>query len=189
MSNEKIHEHIKQASDSIALMGSQAFIEKIAYAADRCVKALASGHKIMLIGNGGSAAQAQHMAAELAVRMKQTRPALAAIALTDSAIITAAGNDLSFAEIFSRQIEAVGQRGDILIAISTSGNSPNIVRALEAAWKNGIETIGMTGNDGGAVRVLADAVICVPSDVTEHTQEMHLVVCHALCGMIEKMVF
>jgi D-sedoheptulose 7-phosphate isomerase len=159
-------------------------------AAEITAHAMHSGHKLMVAGNGGSAADAQHLVAEFVVRLVADRRALPAIALTtDSSILTAAGNDWHFDRIFSRQIEALGQPGDVFLGISTSGNSKNIVAAFEAAKKLGIATIGLSGNEGGAMRSLCDYCIVIPSDVTMNIQECHLALEHIFCMMVERCVF
>jgi D-sedoheptulose 7-phosphate isomerase len=159
-------------------------------AAELTANAMQSGGKLMVAGNGGSAADAQHLVAEFVVRLVADRPALRAIALTtDSSILTAAANDWHFDRIFSRQIEALGQTGDVFLGISTSGNSKNIVGALEAARKLGITTIGLTGNDGGAMLSLCDLSIVIPSSTTANIQECHLALEHIFCMIVERCVF
>ena len=148
---------------------------------------VSNGNKILLIGNGGSAADAQHIAAELVVRYKDDRRALPAIALTtDSSILTAAGNDIGYQNIFSRQIEALGNKGDCLIAISTSGNSKNIINAVKISKKLGITSIGLTGNSGGDYANECDRLICVDSEVTARIQECHIFIGHYWCERIEE---
>lgn len=145
------------------------------------------GGTLLFCGNGGSAADAQHMATEYVVRYMRNRRAYPAIALTtDTSLITAAGNDLGFDHIFSRQIEALGKRGDLLIIHSTSGNSPNVLRAAEAATTLGIPVLALTKRDGGALRLLADHAIVVPTDRTDRAQEIHLCIQHAICDAIEQ---
>ncbi len=154
---------------------------------DACTNAIKSGNKIMLFGNGGSASDAQHLATELTVRFIENRKPIAAIALTtDTSTLTAAGNDFGFEYIFSRQIEALGQAGDVAIAISTSGKSPNIIKALEMARSKDIVTIGMSGRDGGLMPALCDEMLIVPSDITARIQEMHILLGHMLCGGLER---
>ena len=154
---------------------------------ETCVKTIESGNKIMFFGNGGSAADAQHLATELTVRFIDNRPPIAAIALTtDTSTLTAAGNDFGFEHIFSRQIEAIGKSGDIAIAISTSGKSPNIIRALEMASSKNIITIGMSGHDGGQMPPLCNNMLIVPSNITSRIQEMHILLGHMLCGGLEQ---
>lgn len=150
-------------------------------------EALAAGGKLLFCGNGGSAADAQHLAAEIVVRYKVNRRALPAIALTtDTSIITAGANDFSFDEIFSRQVEALARPGDVVIGISTSGKSPNVLRALEAAQAIGATAAGFTGRDGGPMVDIADPLVIVPSDVTARIQEMHIMLGHMLCETIEQ---
>jgi D-sedoheptulose 7-phosphate isomerase len=152
--------------------------------------AMRTGHKLLVAGNGGSAADAQHLVAEFVVRLTVNRPALRAIALTtDSSILTAAGNDYGFDHLFSRQIEALGQPGDIFLGISTSGNSKNILRALHQAKKMSIATIGFSGNNGGQMRSLCDHNIIIPSAVTMNIQESHLALEHIFCMLVEHFTF
>jgi D-sedoheptulose 7-phosphate isomerase len=149
-------------------------------------KAIRGGGKLLLFGNGGSAADAQHIAAELVIRYKSDRPAIAAIALTtDSSALTACGNDMGFADIFARQIEALARPGDVAIGISTSGRSPNILAALREARKRSVLTIGLTGAGGGEMASLCDAMLEVPSRVTARIQEVHITVTHMLCKALE----
>jgi len=153
--------------------------------------AFLAGGKLLLCGNGGSAADCQHMAAEFVSRLSRQfdRRALPALALTtDTSLLTAFGNDYSFEGIFERQVEAFGTAGDVLIAISTSGNSPNVLRAVEAARKRNIRTIALTGNSGGLATV-ADVAISVPSANTQYIQETHLAVEHVLCELVESTLF
>lgn len=148
--------------------------------------ALRSGHKLMLAGNGGSAADAQHLAAEFVSRLVADRPAMRAIALTtDTSILTAIGNDYGYARIFERQIEAIAQPGDVFLGISTSGNSPNILRAMEASNKIGVVTIGFTGKSGGGLVSLCNYCVQVASDVTMRIQEAHLALEHIFCMLVE----
>jgi D-sedoheptulose 7-phosphate isomerase len=153
---------------------------------------LRAGGKVMACGNGGSAADAQHFAAELIGRFERERQELAAIALTtDTSILTAVGNDYSYDEIFSKQVRGLGKKGDILIGISTSGNSKNVVRAIEAAKKMGIKIIALTGNGGGKIASLLDADdvhLCAPSTRTARIQETHLVLLHALCDGVDHLL-
>jgi len=154
---------------------------------DICASALSSGGKIMLFGNGGSAADAQHLATELTVRFIDDRKPLAAIALTtDTSTLTAAGNDLGFEHIFSRQVEALGNAGDVAIGISTSGNSANVLKALSTAHDNNMHTVGLTGRDGGKMKGDCDVLLVVPSDSTARIQEMHITLGHMLCGALER---
>lgn len=160
-------------------------------AVDAIFNALNNKKKILLCGNGGSAADAQHIATELVIRMsKPNRPALPAIALTtDTSMLTAGGNDIGFDNVFSRQIEALGQSGDILIAITTSGNSENINRAIKEAKKRGLTVIGFLGKGGGDSKNLVDVPIIIPSNDTQRIQEGHITLAHIICGMIEDELF
>jgi D-sedoheptulose 7-phosphate isomerase len=151
-----------------------------------CVTSIRAGGKIMLFGNGGSAGDAQHLATELTIRYKSNRAAIAAIALTtDTSALTACGNDLGFDRIFARQIEALGRPGDVVIAISTSGKSPNIIAALKQARAMKLMTAGLTGKGGGDMVGLADHLLVVPSDTTARIQEMHITLGQMLCGALE----
>lgn len=151
-----------------------------------CVKSIRGGGKLMLFGNGGSAADAQHLATELTVRYKSDRAAIAAVALTtDTSALTAAGNDLGFDMIFARQIEALGRPGDVAIAISTSGKSPNVIEALRQASAMKLVTAALGGKGGGDLAGLADHLLVVPSDTTARIQEMHITLGQMLCGALE----
>jgi len=154
------------------------------------LKAYKNHRKVLIVGNGGSAADAQHFAGELVSRFYYDRPALAAIALTtDTSVLTAIGNDYGYEDIFARQVQALGQTGDLLIAISTSGNSPNVLKAISQAKNQGLTIIGLTGRGGGKMRTACDICFRVPSDSTPHIQECHLVIEHALCASIEQSLF
>lgn len=173
-----------------AILSDDAFIQKITEAAAICTRALKNGNKILLAGNGGSAADCQHIAGELVSRFEFDRPGLPAIALTvDSSIMTAIGNDYGYVKLFERQLQSLGQSGDIFIAYSTSGNSPNILKALEHAKANGIFSIGFTGSRKGAMNALCDLVLEVPSGDTPKIQEGHLLIGHIICGLIEQAIF
>jgi D-sedoheptulose 7-phosphate isomerase len=149
-----------------------------------------AGGKLLVAGNGGSAADSQHLVAEFVARLTVDRPALRAIALTtDSSILTAIGNDWAFESIFSRQIEALALPGDVFLGISTSGNSKNIVKALHAAKKLGVHTIGFTGNGGGQMHQLCDHNVVIPSDTTMNIQESHLALEHIFCMLVERYTF
>lgn len=158
--------------------------------ANHCTEVLRQQKKILLVGNGGSAADAQHLAAELVSRLRYNRPALAAIALTtDTSSLTAIGNDYAFENIFARQLEAIGQPGDVLIGISTSGKSPNILRALETARARSITTIGLTGQHAPLMAERCDFVLNVPSKETPKIQECHIMFGHIICALIEDALF
>ncbi len=151
------------------------------------INALRSGNKILLIGNGGSAADAQHIAAEIIGRYKQDRPAYAALALTtDTSALTAISNDYGFEQVFARQVEGLGARGDVLLALSTSGRSPNILAALRTARERGLVTIGFTGSTGEALGALCDHLLVSPSDDTPVVQQIHLSVAHGIGDAIEQ---
>ncbi len=165
---------------------------EIEKSANLLADALRNGGKILICGNGGSAADSQHIAAELVVRLRShiNRPALAAIALTvDSSILTAGGNDIGFDNIFARQVEALSRPGDCLIAISTSGNSENVLRAAIAARKMGVRTIGLLGKDGGTIKNECDLSVIVPSSNTARIQETHIFIAHLWCEAIEELLF
>jgi D-sedoheptulose 7-phosphate isomerase len=154
---------------------------------DACIAAINRGNKIMFIGNGGSAADAQHLATELTVRYKKDRLPIAAIALTtDTSALTAIGNDFGFDQLFARQVAALGKPGDVLIAISTSGNSQNVLTALDWARRMKITTVGFTGGTGGKMLPALDIALCVPSNVTARIQEMHISFGQMLCGGLEQ---
>jgi D-sedoheptulose 7-phosphate isomerase len=185
---------LKQLTRSIEVLqktlAEPSVAEAVVEAGNATAKAMRAGHKLMLAGNGGSAADAQHLAAELVVRLTVHRPPLRAIALsTDTSILTAAGNDFSYESVFERQVEALGQKGDVFLAISTSGNSNNMLKALKKAREIGILTIGYTGNGGGAMNDLCDINIVVPSSVTVNIQEAHLVLEHIFGMVVERAYF
>ena len=153
----------------------------------RMAESLIAGGRILAFGNGGSAADAQHFAAELVGRLPRERPGLSAIALTtDPSVVTAVGNDMGFAVIFRRQVEAHGRRGDVALGITTSGRSPNVVEGLRAARQRGLVTVGLTGNGGGEVAGLVDHLIDVPHRDTPRIQEVHAMVLHLLCEIVEE---
>lgn len=164
--------------------------QTVAAAAQRTARAMKEGRKLMVAGNGGSAADAQHLVAEFVSRLTVDRPALPAVALTvDTSILTAIGNDYAYENVFERQIEALGQPGDIFLALSTSGNSRNVIRGLERARQMGIVTIGYSGNGGGRMAVLCDYSVVVPSAVTMNIQESHIALEHIFCMLVEKCYF
>ncbi len=163
---------------------------EILIVAERMATALKADKKIVIFGNGGSAADAQHMAGELVGRFVKERRALPAIALTtDTSILTAVGNDYGYEDIFSRQIEGLVRRGDVALGISTSGNSKNVLRGLASAKDQGAFTIGLTGKAGGKLASAANVAIKVPSTNTQRIQESHLTIIHLVCGLIEEMLF
>lgn len=159
-------------------------------AADLVTQAFRSGGKLLLFGNGGSAADAQHIAAEFVNRFRIERPGLPAIALTtDSSILTSIGNDSDFIEIFARQVKTLGSEGDVVIAISTSGTSPNVIRGVEAAKEVPLHVIGFAGRDGGKLASLCDISLVVPSDSVSHIQETHITVGHVICELVDQKLF
>jgi D-sedoheptulose 7-phosphate isomerase len=172
---------LEQATQDAALLGAARKIAAVVIAA------LRSGNKLLIIGNGGSAADAQHIAAEIVGRYKQDRPAWAAIALTtDTSALTAIANDYGFEQVFARQVEGLGQRGDVLLALSTSGRSPNILAALRTARERGLVTIGFTGSKGEALAEFCDHLLVAPSADTPIVQQIHLAVAHGICEEIEQ---
>lgn len=172
------------------LLSNPSFTREIGDIADICAQALCDGHRIMFCGNGGSAADAQHLAAELSGRFYADRKPLAAEALTvNTSYLTAVANDYSFDDIFSRLVEGNGNKGDVLIGLSTSGNSENVIRAFEAAHRKGIVTVGMTGETGGKLAPISDYIIRVPSADTPRIQEAHILIGHIICEIVEANLF
>ena len=170
-----------------ALLEDQRLIQTIAEVAEAMSRALADGHKLLFFGNGGSAADAQHLAAELVGRYQQERRALPALALTaNTSTLTAIGNDYSYERVFARQLEALCSPGDVAVGISTSGKSPNVLSAMRAAKEIPVTTVGMTGMGGGELAALSDYCICVPSEQTPRIQESHILIGHILCEVIEQ---
>ena len=169
------------------LEATKALIPDIEKAGALIKEALASGHKILFCGNGGSAADSQHLAAEIVGRFQKERPAFPAIALTvDTSILTAVGNDYGFDTVFRRQVHALGEKGDILIGISTSGNSGNVLEAIEEAHAKGLTVIGMTAYGGGKMKDACDICLAIPAKVTARAQEMHIMIGHILCEIAEE---
>lgn len=169
-----------------SLRGQQSVLQKIA---EELARAIVSGHKVLWCGNGGSAADSQHLAAELMGRFRAERRALASIALTtDTSILTAVGNDYGFEKVFQRQVEALCAEGDVLVGISTSGSSSNVCAAMKAAHQLGAVTIAFTGEGGGSIRSLADIALCVRSKNTARIQEAHILCGHMICDWIERCV-
>ncbi|MFY9556265.1 MAG: D-sedoheptulose 7-phosphate isomerase [Blastocatellia bacterium] len=186
---ERIHQIARESIDiKKAFFDSHA--ETIARAAQIIISALKDGGKVLIFGNGGSAADAQHIAAELVNRLNYDRPPIAAIALTtDTSILTSVGNDSSFDDLFERQLRALGRRGDVAVAISTSGNSPNVLRAVSAAGELGIKTIALAGRNGGRLADTADLALIVNADSTQRIQETHITIGHILCELIEDALY
>jgi D-sedoheptulose 7-phosphate isomerase len=180
----------KTASVIGALVADAELARTIETVARLCAKALRDGNKLLLAGNGGSAADAQHLAAELVSRFYFDRPGLAAVALTtDTSALTAIGNDYGFERLFARQVDALGRKGDVFIGLSTSGNSPNILKALDEARLKGLVTVGLTGQGGGKMAALCDHCLRMPSSETPRIQEGHIVVGHTLCALVEREMF
>jgi D-sedoheptulose 7-phosphate isomerase len=172
------------------ILANRELIELIKQVALKTVEVYQNGHKVLLAGNGGSAADAQHLAGELVNRMYFDRPGLAAIALTtDTSVMTAIGNDSCFDKIFARQVQAIGVNGDLFIGISTSGNSPNIVNALHECKLKGIFTVGLTGKGSNQIAEIADYCIQVPASETPRVQECHILIGHIICTIVEKAIF
>ncbi|AWB25238.1 SIS domain-containing protein [Methylobacterium currus] len=174
--------HLAVAARSAALLGPP-----MAAVTAACLRALRGGGKLLLFGNGGSAADAQHIASELTIGFGRRRGGIAALALTtDASALTAAGNDLGFEQVFARQVEALGRPGDVALGLTTSGRSPNVLAALRTARRAGLATIGWTGEAAAELRSLCDHVVAVPSCETPRIQEVHLLLGHILCGEIEQ---
>lgn len=188
---EFVRSQIQNSRDTLGLVFSDETIHSTLISeAERIATALRGGGKLMIAGNGGSAADAQHLAAEFVSRLTVNRPALHAIALTtDSSILTAIGNDYGYDRVFLRQIEAIGQAKDVFLGISTSGNSPNILGAFQQCRTMGIHSIGFTGGNGGKMKEQCDAIVIVPSSITQNIQEAHLMMEHILCGLVERFYF
>jgi len=186
-----ITDQIKQTQQVMSdMLADVAFLARVEAAAQACVNAMSNGRKVLLAGNGGSAADAQHIAGEFVSRFAFDRPGLPAIALTtDTSILTAIGNDYGYDKLFARQVQAHAQSGDIFIAYSTSGKSPNVIAALQEANNRGVVCIGMTGNRGGPMKELCDHYLDVPSADTPKIQEGHAVLGHILCGLVERALF
>ena len=161
-------------------------VQRMLNAAEAMTKALRNGRKVIWFGNGGSATQSQHMAGEFVGRFQHERRSLPSLSLTENmASVTAIGNDYAFDQIFSRQLEGLAQAGDVAVGLSTSGNSPNVLKGLRRAKELGLTTVGLTGAGGGQMAVLCEVCICVPSSVTARIQEVHLTIGHILCGLVE----
>jgi len=178
-------------ADSLAALQAASadteFLAVMGRVADEMAQALQAGRKILLCGNGGSAADAQHIAGELLSRFETDRAPLPAIALTtDSSVLTAIGNDYGYDHVFERQVRGLGAKGDVLIAISTSGRSPNILRALDAGRERGVVTIGFTGAKGGDMAARCDVLLRAPSDKTPVIQQIHITAAHIVCGLVER---
>jgi D-sedoheptulose 7-phosphate isomerase len=189
--SQTIGKHLRETADNLlAMAADESLLDLIGKVSGLCTAALRCGNKILFAGNGGSAADAQHLAGELVSRFAYDRPGLSAFALTtDTSVLTAIGNDYGYEHLFSRQIEAVGCAGDVLVGISTSGRSPNVLNALRVARAKGLVTLGMTGRGGGQMPDLCDFLLRVPSDSTPRIQEGHIAMGHAICQVIEATMF
>ena len=180
--------HFRRSREAIERAASnREFVASVLAIADRIARALKDGGKVLFAGNGGSAADAQHIAAEFVGRFTVDRAPLSAIALTtDTSILTAVGNDYGFDQVFARQVRALGRKGDVFVGISTSGHSPNILAALKAARELGIVTVGFTGAKGTAMPPHCDLALVVPSEETALIQQVHITAAHAICGLVER---
>jgi len=186
---ENIREQLRE-SCRIKQSFSDELLTRIETFAERSAAALAAGHKMVLFGNGGSAADAQHLAAELVVRLSTERPALPAISLTtNTSVLTAAGNDYGFERVFERQIESLVSHGDVVVAISTSGTSKNVVRGLDASKRRGAFRVALTGETGGDMATRVDLLLNVPSSNSQRIQEAHITIGHIVCSLIEQIRF
>lgn len=192
MSNPLILAHFQESAD-LKLRAAELLEQPIAKAIEILFTALSNGNKIMSCGNGGSAADCQHFSAELVGRFERERLPLPAMALTtDSSILTAVGNDYSYEEVFAKQVMAFGQAGDVLLAISTSGNSANVIKAVEAALERDMRVVALTGKNGGKIATMLgeqDVNVCVPHDRTARIQEVHLLAIHCICDGIDNALF
>lgn len=190
MKNYIINQINDSAATKKAIVENDALVNLLVEVAQACVEVYRQGKKILIAGNGGSAADAQHFAAELVGRYGFDRPSLPSIALTtDTSNLTAIGNDYGYEYVFSRQLEGLGQEGDLFIGISTSGNSQNVINAFISAKDRGITTVALVGRDGGKMAAMADYALVVPSNATPRIQESHLLIEHMICDIIEKEIF
>lgn len=190
MKNYIINQITDSAATKKAILDNDALIDLIVEVAKACVEVYRNGKKTLIAGNGGSAADAQHFAAELVGRYGFDRPSLPSIALTtDSSNLTAIGNDYGYEYVFSRQLEGLAQEGDLFIGISTSGNSQNVINAFASAKERGVTTVALVGRDGGKMASMADFAIVIPSNATPRIQESHLLIEHMICDIIEKEMF
>ena len=191
MAMDQVHAYLAQSRDVVQkAMDDPEFIKVTLNIVDRVSDALAQGRKLLLAGNGGSAADAQHIAGEFLSRLNYDRPPTAAIALTtDTSVLTAIGNDYGYDKVFERQILGLGAAGDVFIAISTSGRSPNILRAITAAKAKQLVVVGFTGNAGGEMKSCCDICLRAPSDSTPLIQQIHITAAHIICGLVEARLF
>ena len=184
-------DHLARSRDAVqAALDDPRFAAALAAIAERVAMALAGGNKLLLAGNGGSAADAQHLAGEFLSRLNYDRAPAAAVALTtDGSVLTAIGNDYGYDRVFERQVLGLGREGDVLIAISTSGRSPNILRAIAAARQKGLVVVGFTGRSGGEMAALCDLCLKAPADATPIVQQLHITAGHALCAIVERRLY
>ena len=186
---EEIRAQLRVHAEVISIIERE-LTDRIAAAVETTVAALRAGNKLLVMGNGGSAADAQHFVAEIVGRFKMERKALPAIALTtDTSILTAIGNDYGYDLVFKRQVEAHARPGDVVVGISTSGNSPNVLQALKLAREMGCRTMGLLGKDGGAIKAVSDIDLTVRYDDTPRVQEGHITIIHIICDLVEKKLF
>ena len=188
--NQYIKQEISRTVEVMqAILADQTLLDTVEHLGAACAKAIAAGGKVMFCGNGGSAADSQHLAAELIGKLCFDRPAMAGMALTvDSSALTAVGNDFGYEHVFSRQVEGLGRAGDVLVGISTSGRSKNVVRAMEVARQKGIITVAMTGANRGPMADLADYWLAIPATETQKIQEGHIVLGHIFCALVEQAI-
>ena len=187
---EEIVKKIHTDSQSVTQTFMETHAARLITFSEKIASAFLSDRKLLICGNGGSAADAQHMAAEFVNRFQLERPPLPAMALTtDTSVITSIGNDYAFEEIFSKQVKALGVEGDVLLAISTSGNSPNVVSAVKVAQKQGLYTAALLGKDGGTISKMVDMPLIVACDVTARTQEAHILAEHIICHLVDHILF
>jgi D-sedoheptulose 7-phosphate isomerase len=187
----RIVDYLVQSRNALQeAIGDARFIATIEQITERLLQTLTTGGKILLAGNGGSAGDAQHIAGEFLSRLNYDRAPVAAVALTtDGSVLTAIGNDYGYECVFERQVRGLGRPGDVFIAISTSGRSPNILRAIDAARKLGLEVVGLSGRTGGEMAARCDLCLCVPADTTPLIQQLHITVGHIVCGAVEERLF
>jgi D-sedoheptulose 7-phosphate isomerase len=188
---EAILEYLRRSRDAVqAAIDGPGFVATLAAIAEVVANALSGGYKLLLAGNGGSAADAQHLAGEFLARFNYDRAPIAAVALTtDSSVLTAISNDYGYEEVFARQIRGLGNAGDVLFALSTSGRSRNILRAIEAARDKKLTIVGLTGRTGGEMRRHCDICLLAPSDSTPLIQQIHMIAGHIICGLVEERLF
>ena len=188
---EAILEYLRRSRDAVqAAIDDPAFVATLAATAEVTANALAGGYKLLLAGNGGSAADAQHLAGEFLARFNYDRAPVAAVTLTtDSSVLTAISNDYGYEEVFARQIRGLGNSGDVFFALSTSGRSRNILRAIEAARDKRLTIVGLTGRSGGEMRRHCDICLLAPSDSTPLIQQIHIIAGHIICGIVEERLF